>query len=198
MTEIIILALLLFLIIYNLVNKTENKIKEDIKSLYDVKIKDWTEDFENRVIFCYEFIYKNDIFDFHFVDEKGINRIRWILTTFMMKESGKWVLEKRNYEIKGKHGEIGYFQIMEIAVKDVNKELGYHWTKEDLYDAKRNLLIASQFVYILYKRAKKKYKNFYEILYDVAKRYNGSTKYADDFLKLYSKVANVLNYYKKY
>jgi hypothetical protein len=203
MDAIILLAGLLLLGIYLFIKKETEKIETINDAKNEIK-KDWSNVDEKVVITAYKYI-SSYPFQRITYDKKDYA----ILIALLMKESGSSILNKDNANVLGdlnlKNKAIGYFQVRKPALIDVNKEFGGDYTELDLYDKAINLLIASRYFYLCYHRNNTG-KDFYEKLWLSAKRYNGgrketmksinnrATNYANTYLKLYSKVENILRY----
>lgn len=204
MNEIILLAGLILLAIYFFVKNEAEKI-ETINEIKN-QIKDWSDTDEKVVIKFYNLLLKYP-FQKIVYDKKDYI----LLITLGIKETGNLILSKQNYEIIGdknlKYKAIGYFQVRFPALQHTNKEFGGDYKEQDLYNEAINLLAASRYFYLCYHRNNSG-KDFYEKIWLASKRYNGgislsmksinqrADKYANEFLKIYSKVENILRYKK--
>jgi len=205
MNEIILLAGLLLLGIYLFIKNETEKIESINEAKNEIK-KDWSDVDEKVVLKFYNLLkkypFQKIVYDY---------RDYIILISLGIKETGNLILSKNNFEIIGdrklKYKAIGYFQVRFPAIVDVNKEFGGDYKEQDLYNEGINLLVASRYFYLCYHRNNSG-KDFYEKIWLASKRYNGgislltksinqrADKYANEFLKIYSKVENILRFKK--
>jgi len=175
--EIIILVIIIALIVYYLLSKSKTIEKTSITLNDFVEIK---KHFINDILAIIK----------RFNLTINPNMVLAVIKT----ESGTLFKIKENKDVTADNGfSIGYMQVSEIAMKDVNYHYLLGYVKNDLYDYYKNLTVGILYLQLCYDSAKKSANQIWLTF----KKYNGgidetdnsininASKYADKTLENY-------------
>jgi len=158
--EVIIFTIIIVLIIYYYVIKNSNEnnfnnSNNSNNSNNDIKLYNKLKDYINNAINQYSLV----------ID-------KYMIIACIKKESSYEALTKENKNVTGDKGKsIGFMQVTEIALLDVNRYYKTSFTKELLYNEKFNIIVGSLYLNICYLSAvKEKAKNIVKVAF---KKYNG-------------------------